>query len=73
MHAHTDARKPGEYSANSGPARLVPGPELSNEILLTQALHWLTCDLLTSAGKLPNSDIASAKTKFGLVSLILTV
>ena len=26
----TDGRTPGEYSANSGPARLVPGPELSN-------------------------------------------
>ena len=26
----TDAQTPGEYSANSGPAGLVPGPELSN-------------------------------------------
>ena len=33
-YRHTDARThrqtPGEYSANSGPAGLVPGPELSN-------------------------------------------
>ena len=29
-HASTDAQTPGEYNANSGPARLVPGPELSN-------------------------------------------
>ena len=27
----TDAQMPGENSANSGPAGLVPGPELSNE------------------------------------------
>ena len=26
----THARRPGEYNANSGPAGLVPGPELSN-------------------------------------------
>ena len=34
-HGRTDARTygrtPGEYSANSGPAGLVPGPELSNK------------------------------------------
>ena len=30
-YACTHRRTPGEYSANSGPARLVPGPELSNE------------------------------------------
>ena len=29
--ARTDGRTPGEYSANSGPAGLVPGPELSNK------------------------------------------
>ena len=28
--ARTDRRTPGEYSANSGPAGLMPGPELSN-------------------------------------------
>ena len=30
--ARTDGRTPGEYSANSGPAGLVPGPELSNYV-----------------------------------------
>ena len=30
----TDRQTPGEYSANSGPAWLVPGPELSNKKLL---------------------------------------
>ena len=37
----TDARQtPGEYSANSGPAGLVPGPELSNNIIrLLIVLH----------------------------------
>ena len=29
---YTDAQTPGENSANSGPAWLVPGPELSNTI-----------------------------------------
>ena len=56
-----DARQtPGEYSANSGPARLVPGPELSNEskdmqkklycwvLISTIILRFISCLQLSS-------------------------
>ena len=63
-------RTPGEYSANSGPAWLVPGPELSNYLLPILDLAKLTTFWFSSKTNQPNFLTTVHRVKILKVNLV---